>query len=80
MMRAGVVVALWSAWPLSAKPQGRGQDQEPRQEQEARQKLIGYLDGIAQSQLDARKRSIAQIQTRADAERRKAIVREKILT
>ena len=79
VMRVGVVVAMWSAWPLGAQPQGRGQNQERRQNQEARQKLISYLDGIAGSQLAARKQAIAQIQTRADAERRKAMVREKIL-
>jgi cephalosporin-C deacetylase-like acetyl esterase len=66
-------------WPLAAHAQGRGQNQASPQDQAARQKLVGYLDGIANSELDARKRAIAQIQTRADAERRVAMVRAKIL-
>jgi len=79
MMRAGVVIAILSAWPLGAQAPERGQNHSPPQDQEARQKLISYLDGIADSQLGARRQAIAQIQTRADAERRKAMVREKIL-
>jgi hypothetical protein len=49
-------------------------------EQEGRQKLVTYLDGIAESQLAARKQVIAQIHTAAEADRRKAMVREKLLT
>src|SRR5436190_23096981 len=41
--------------------------------------LIRYLNSIARSQLDQRARAVAQVRTRADAERRKAMVREKIL-
>ncbi|HLQ76173.1 MAG TPA: acetylxylan esterase, partial [Terriglobia bacterium] len=44
-----------------------------------REQLIRYLDGIAKTQLDARAASVAQIKTRADADRRKTAVREKIL-
>src|SRR5665647_2009237 len=66
-LRLAVVVAMGSAWPMGA------------QDQEARQKLIGYLDGIAGTELAARKQAIAQIRTPADANRRKAMVREKIL-
>ena len=62
---------LWAMGPPAAHAQG--------QDQQAREKLIAYLDGIADSQLNARKQTIAQIQTRADAERRKIMVREKIL-
>jgi cephalosporin-C deacetylase-like acetyl esterase len=68
----------WSGL-TGAHAQGRGQNQEALQNQEGRNKLIGYLDGIAMSQLAARKQAIAQIQTSADADRRKAMVREKIL-
>ena len=46
---------------------------------EPRQKLIDYLDGIAHSQLTARRQAMARIQTRADAERRRAMVHQKIL-
>ncbi len=45
----------------------------------ARQKLIETLDGIANQQLAERAQAVARIQTRADAERRKTQVREKIL-
>src|SRR5436309_2665048 len=44
-----------------------------------REGLVRYLNGIARSQLDRRARAMAQVRTRADAERRKAMVREKIL-
>jgi cephalosporin-C deacetylase-like acetyl esterase len=45
----------------------------------ARDQLHAYIDSAANTQLEARKRSIAQIKTRADAERRKTSVRQKIL-
>lgn len=45
---------------------------------EPRQALINYLDSIARSHLEARKQTIALIRSRADAERRKAIVRQQI--
>jgi hypothetical protein len=57
------------------KAQGRG----PAADQEGRQKLISYLDGIAESQLAARKQAIAQIHTAAETDRRKALVHEKLL-
>src|SRR5215204_475451 len=40
--------------------------------------LLAWLDRIAQQQLDQRERKIAAIRTRADAERRQAIVRAKL--
>jgi cephalosporin-C deacetylase-like acetyl esterase len=46
---------------------------------EPRQQLTGYLDGIALSQLAARQQAVTRIQTRADAERRRAMVRQKII-
>ena len=41
--------------------------------------LLQWMDKIAQRQLDAREREIAAIHTRADADRRKEVVRRKIL-
>jgi len=78
-MRAGVLVAILSAWPSVAQAQGRGQNQESSRDEGPREKLIAYLDDIAYAQLHSRKQAVAQIQTRADAERRKAMVRGKIL-
>jgi len=46
---------------------------------DARARLIAYLNGLAQTHLDARKQAVAQLRTRADAERRKTEVRGKIL-
>src|SRR5439155_16225642 len=40
--------------------------------------FLAWLDRIAQQQLDGRERAIAAIRTRADADRRKAIVRAKL--
>jgi cephalosporin-C deacetylase-like acetyl esterase len=79
VLRLGVAVAVWFAWPLAVEAQGRSQNQPPAMEQEGRQKLIAYLDGIAETQLATRKQAIAQIQTAAEADRRKAMVREKLL-
>jgi hypothetical protein len=45
---------------------------EPRQ-------LVAYLNAIGRAQLAGRARAMAQIRTQADAEKRKALVREKIL-
>jgi cephalosporin-C deacetylase-like acetyl esterase len=45
-----------------------------------RQQLIGYLNAIGASQAQARAHEVAQIRTRFEAERRRAQVREKILT
>jgi cephalosporin-C deacetylase-like acetyl esterase len=47
---------------------------------DARPQLIQYLNGLAQTHLDSRKAEIAKITTRADAERRKALVKRKILS
>src|SRR5437763_16903832 len=44
-----------------------------------RDQMIRYLNDIAKSQLATRTATIATIQTRADADRRKSAVREKIL-
>jgi len=41
--------------------------------------LLRYMDRIAQRQLDAREAEIAAIKTKADAEHRKKIVRQKIM-
>jgi cephalosporin-C deacetylase-like acetyl esterase len=46
---------------------------------EPRQQLIDYLDGIARTQLEARQQAVARIQTRGDAERRREMVRRKIV-
>jgi cephalosporin-C deacetylase-like acetyl esterase len=44
-----------------------------------REQMIGYLNGIAKTQLAARGSAVAGIRNSADADRRKAEVREKIL-
>ena len=41
--------------------------------------LLRWMDKIAQEQLDAREKAIAAVRTVADAERRKEVVRRKIL-
>jgi PelA/Pel-15E family pectate lyase len=46
---------------------------------EPRDELIGYLNSLARAHLEERKRVVAEIRTRADAERRQRLVREKIL-
>ena len=63
----GMLLAAGSACAAEAANQG------------PRQKLIRYLDGISRSRLELRSRTIAQIKTRSEAERRKVIVRDKIL-
>src|SRR5262245_40746163 len=45
---------------------------------EPRQQLYRYIDGIAHSRLEARRQTISRLQTRVDAERRRAEVREKM--
>ena len=62
--RALLVVLVWLAAQSGAPP---------------REQMIGYLNGIAKTQLDARSSTVAGIRSSADAERRKAEVREKIL-
>jgi len=62
--RALLVVLVWRAAQSGAPP---------------REQMIGYLNGIAKTQLDARSSTVAGIRSSADAERRKAEVREKIL-
>src|SRR5690242_13611766 len=66
-LAALLAVAAWGVWAPRLAPA------------QSREKLILYLDGIARTQLEQRQRAIAQIQTRADAERRKVAVREKML-
>jgi uncharacterized protein (TIGR03435 family) len=51
----------------------------PAQSVEPRQKLIDYLDGVASTQLDARRQAIARIQSRADAGERREMVRRKVI-
>ena len=46
---------------------------------EPRQKLIDYLDGIAFRQLAARRETIARIQSRAAADKRREFVRRKVV-
>jgi cephalosporin-C deacetylase-like acetyl esterase len=75
VLRLGILAAVVSAGPFEAAAQG----QQSAPDQEGRQKLIAYLDAIADNQLAARKQAIAQIHTPAEADRRKAMVREKLL-
>jgi cephalosporin-C deacetylase-like acetyl esterase len=79
VLAAVAAIVLWSVWSMGAPPQGRGQNPAARQDQEAREKLIAYINGLAGTDLAARKQAIRQIQTQAEAERRKAEVRAKIL-
>ncbi|HET9132090.1 MAG TPA: acetylxylan esterase, partial [Terriglobia bacterium] len=58
-----ILPALWLA----------GQSGSPRDQ------MITYLNGIAKTQLESRSSAIAGVRNRADADRRKAEVREKIL-
>jgi uncharacterized protein (TIGR03435 family) len=51
----------------------------PAQTVEPRQKLIDYLDGIAFQQLHARQQTVEGIQSRADAEKRREMVRRKVI-
>jgi cephalosporin-C deacetylase-like acetyl esterase len=62
----GLLAAALTFTPIAA--------QEP-----APDPLLRWMDRIAQQQLDARDKEIAAIRTRADAERRKEVVRRKIL-
>jgi cephalosporin-C deacetylase-like acetyl esterase len=62
------VFAACVALPLTAQAPG-----------DARAKLVGNLNALAQPHLDARKQAVAQLGTRADAERRQREVRAKIL-
>ena len=79
VIAAAAVIVLWSVWSMGAPPQGRGQNPSARQDQEAREKLVSYINGLAGNDLAARKQVIAQIQTQAEAQQRKAEVRAKIL-
>ena len=67
-----LALALSRDGPLPRLP--RGPDNS------ARQKLIQTLDAIANQQLAERAEAVARIQTRADAEKRKTEVRERILS
>jgi cephalosporin-C deacetylase-like acetyl esterase len=67
-----LALALGGARPVPAQT-------APAPTEAARQQLIGYLNGLAQGHLDARQRAVAQLRTQADAERRKAETRRKIL-
>jgi cephalosporin-C deacetylase-like acetyl esterase len=64
--RASVALLLCAMWIFA-------------QDNSARQKLITSLDAQADIQLAEREKTVAKIQTRADAERRKDLVRRKIL-
>ena len=64
LVAAGFILpALWLA----------GQSGSPRDQ------MIAYLNGIAKAQLESRSIAIAGVRNSADADRRKAEVREKIL-
>ena len=62
------VLTVCSLAPLSGKMFG-----------ETREQLIQYLDNLAGAQLQQRQQAISQVHSRADADRRKAMVRQKIL-
>ncbi len=70
--------------PLSAQspPQetrGRQRGQTAQQQRRADDPLLQWMNQIAQQELQARENAIAEIHTVADAERRKQVVRKKIL-
>jgi cephalosporin-C deacetylase-like acetyl esterase len=72
VLRFGIVAVLYAAWPIAA--------QNPAvSDQQGRQKLANYLDAIAENHLAARKQAIAQLRTPEEADRRKAMIREKLL-
>jgi hypothetical protein len=62
--RTLLVILIWLAAQSGARP---------------REEMIGYLNGIAKIQLEARSRDVAGIRNSVDADRRKAEVRDKIL-
>jgi cephalosporin-C deacetylase-like acetyl esterase len=62
--RTSLVVLLWLTAQSGVRP---------------REEMIGYLNGIAKTQLEARSRAVAGIRNSVDADRRKSEVREKIL-
>src|SRR6266404_2722525 len=66
-MRATIAFFLCAVW-ISAQS-----------DNSARQELIASLDAVANVQLAERAKSIAKIRTRADMEKRKALVRRQIL-
>jgi cephalosporin-C deacetylase-like acetyl esterase len=68
---AGFSVAA-AAFAFQAAPGGTPSE-EPRRQ------LMAYLDAMGRAQLAERARAMALIRTRADAEKRKALVREKIV-
>lgn len=70
VLRAGALTVSIAIWAFA---------QAPAPDNSARKKLIETLDGIANEQLAERASTVAHIQTRADAEKRKAQVRETIL-
>jgi hypothetical protein len=51
----------------------------PAQTVEPRQKLIDYFDGVAHAELAARQQAVARIQTRAEAQQRRDMVRRKVI-
>ena len=65
-VRSSITFAWFSLSPLFAQPS----TQDP---------LLGWMDQIAQQQLDKREHTISEVHTVADAERRKQWVREKLL-
>jgi cephalosporin-C deacetylase-like acetyl esterase len=67
MLRIAAAVSLSGALGLLAQPP------------DARSKLIDSLNGIARSQLEARKKAVSRLRGQQDADRRKSVVKEKIL-
>ena len=72
VLRFGMVAAMYAAWPIEAQNPAAS-------DQQGRQKLANYLDAIAENHLAARKQAMTQLRTPADADRRKAMIREKLL-
>jgi cephalosporin-C deacetylase-like acetyl esterase len=76
LARARRIVAVFGVLVFVLQPSavvGRQQQAQPRPP------LIAYLDSVAQSHLKERADAVSRIQTRADAERRRAEVRQKVL-
>ena len=66
-VRAAILIVSSAAWLIA------------QTDNSAREKLIQSLDDLALKQLAERAQAMAKIQTREEAEKRKALVRRKIL-
>jgi cephalosporin-C deacetylase-like acetyl esterase len=79
---ATVFLACCAGALFAQQPQAKQAKQvtpEQAAQQEARQALVRYLDDIADARLAERQKAVALIRTREAAEKRKVVVREKIL-